>query len=47
MNIFRVVGPCKVHRSTESGGRMITEQGVRRFVGITGSIRTSEDVTSS
>ncbi len=31
MNIFHVVGPLKVRRSRESGGRMIAEQDIRRF----------------
>ena len=31
MLIFQVVGPFRVHRSRESGGRMITDEDVRQF----------------
>jgi hypothetical protein len=31
MIVFRVVGPLRVHRSRESGGRIITEENIRQF----------------
>jgi hypothetical protein len=31
VNIYRVVGPLKIHRTREAGGRVISSKDVKRF----------------